>query len=288
MFNNFYSDYFELFSLFIIFILGVLSDNKILNSPKKRLSIQIIAILSFTLISDLEIISTRNIYLDNLLSVDFINIFFTSFCILILINGTNFIDGLNGNVLSYYLIITLLFLFSKFNFEYLFQSNSLNNLFIILILLLLFNYFNIIFLGDNGAYLLGFIFSILLIRLHKYNIDISPYFIIVILWYPCFENLFSIIRKQIFKTHAFQPDNKHLHQLIFFYNSKKFKKKSKLFINNLSSIILGCYHIPVMFFAFDNYNKTNIQLLLLLLNFIVYLIVYERLDKFKKKYSDQI
>ena len=50
-------------------------------------------------------------------------------------------------------------------------------------------------LGDTGAYILSFFVGFLIISCHKLNPYISPYFFITIIWYPCYENLFSIIRK---------------------------------------------------------------------------------------------
>ena len=39
-----------------------------------------------------------------LLSNDYFNIFFTVFCLAILLNGSNFLDGLNGLISGYYLM----------------------------------------------------------------------------------------------------------------------------------------------------------------------------------------
>ena len=43
--------------------------------------------------------------------------FFTSFCLIIVINGTNFIDGINLNALTYYLLITVVLYFLSFEFN---------------------------------------------------------------------------------------------------------------------------------------------------------------------------
>ena len=140
---------------------------------------------------------------------------------LIIVNGTNFIDGANTIVIGYFSIIILILL----NIGII-KSNLLidldNNYFAIILLFLFFlNFFNKIFLGDSGAYLISFLFCFLLLEIHMVNPQISPYFIILLLWYPGFENLFSIIRKQRFKKSALKPDVYHLHQLIFYYFQKK-------------------------------------------------------------------
>ena len=47
------------------------------------------------------------------------------------------------------------------------------------------------------------------------NDSISPYFICLLLWYPAFENLFSIIRRFSLKNNIEQADQGHLHQIIY-------------------------------------------------------------------------
>ena len=85
-----------LLSMIIMFILGIFSDLKIINSPKLRFLLQSLIILIFVYFTNLEILETRNEYLDKFLKNQLINFIFVNFCILILVNGSNFIDGLNG------------------------------------------------------------------------------------------------------------------------------------------------------------------------------------------------
>ena len=277
-----YLGYLELFFLFSIFLSGILSDVKIFNSPIKRLFFQILIIITSISFSEIGIASTRIDFIDYLLMNKIINIIFTAFCIMIVINGSNFIDGLNGLVIGYYLIIVIILLNSNLNIELYFQSNLLINFMIALLILLIFNFLNKVFLGDNGSYLIGFLFSIYLIRIHQINAEISPYFIILLLWYPCFENLFSIIRKKTSKILAMDPDNNHLHHLFFLFILKKFKIENKLIANNLTSIIINIYHFFIFFIALQKLDKTNVQLILIVINITIYLCTYIFLVKFKK------
>ena len=132
---------------------------------------------------------------DIVLNNKFFAIFFSAFCLLILINGCNFIDGLNGLLISSTIII--LFMLTKLNLidNLIISDRSIDQIIFILLLLLLLNIFNILLLGDSGAYLLGFFIGYLIVSSHRINPDISPYFFISLIWYPCFENLFSILRK---------------------------------------------------------------------------------------------
>ena len=102
-------------------------------------------------------------------------------------------------------------------------------------------------LGDAGAYVLSFFVGYLIIICHSSNPDISPYFFITLLWYPCYENLFSIIRKLKNKFSPLSPDNNHLHQLIY----QKFNKiiSDKVIANNASSILINIANFIILLLA---------------------------------------
>ena len=96
-----YNNVFYILIIFSIFMLGFLSDRKVIVSAKQRFLFQIILILFSVIFLDLKILSSRILFFDNLLELFYFNILFTCFCLLILINGSNFIDGLNGLLLIY-------------------------------------------------------------------------------------------------------------------------------------------------------------------------------------------
>ena len=102
-------------------------------------------------------------------------------------------------------------------------------------------------MGDTGAYVLGFFYGYLLIKIYSEYQIFSPFFVILLLWYPCFENLFSIIRKFQLKKSPIKPDNNHLHQLIYFYLKKKYKVNN-LFANNYGSLIILLYNLIVFWY----------------------------------------
>jgi len=280
---NFYNLSSEFIYISIIFIIGALSDIKKFNSPKYRLLVQSVLILLFVYNFNIELSSTRLEFLDYLLNNIYFNIFFVGFCILIVINGTNFIDGLNGLVLLYYISISFILINSGLEIKIFGNENFLIQLVIILTVIFLINAFNKLYLGDSGSYLIGFIFAIFLLKIYMINQHISPYFIILLLWYPCFENLFSIIRKNSFKKSPIKPDTKHLHQLLFYYLTKKFNFKNKLVSNSLTSILINFYNLTIFLIGFNQLTKTNLQILLILMNLIIYLILYYQLFKFRYK-----
>ena len=153
--------------------------------------------------------------------------------------------------------------------------------FALLFLFLLFlNFNNKLFLGDNGAYSLSFLLGFFLIKIYNLNVNLSPYFIILLLWYPCFENLFSIIRKFKNKSNPLNPDNKHLHQYLYAYVKKKFRF-SELLSNNISSLVINTFNLIIFFLSAIRPEHTIHQLSLLMISIIIYLISYNLLKKLR-------
>ena len=260
----------------------MLSDlNKVL-SPNIRLLLQIIIVFFLIIFTKLEINSTRIIILDQFLENNTINIFFVSFCILILVNGTNFIDGLNGLSLGYYLIVTIALLNNNFEYSNLLQRNELFYMSFFLFTFLIFNQFNLFFIGDSGAYSLGLIFSFLLINIYKENPNISPFYIVLLVWYPCFELLFSILRKFNINLSPAKPDIRHLHQLIYDLIKIKFNF-SKLKSNNISSILILLFNSISIFLASIDVRSTENQIILIIVNGLLYTIIYRILIDHKNK-----
>jgi len=258
--------------IFLIFLLGIFSDLKILNSAKFRFSLQIILLFLFIFINEIYIQNTKVIFIDQLLNNKIFNYFFVLFCMLILINGTNFIDGLNTNVLGYYIILSIFL--SQTSNDYFITTYPYWNLWIfILIILYLFNFFNKLFIGDSGSYLLGFFYGYIIIESYASNQNLSPFYIVLLVWYPCFETLFSIIRKFRLRKSPILPDTKHLHQLLYQMIKKKLKL-SNIKSNVLGANIINFYNLIIIFLASIYSNNTQYQIILIFLNILVYCYVY--------------
>ena len=259
-------------------LIGLFSDLKKLNSPIIRFLLQLFLIVFCVYSSDILLDVTRITFLDYLLNNYYFSIIFTSFCILIIVNGSNFIDGINSLAIGYYIFITIILLILKNDGFQISFNFPLNLLLLCLLVLFFFNLSNKLYLGDSGAYLLGFLFSIELINFYLKN-TISPFFIILLLWYPAFENLFSIMRKINIETSPLAPDTNHLHQLIFIFLKKK--KYSLLKANNVTGISINIYNGTIMMIAAINPTNTQVQIILIILNLLIYTFFYMRLFKYK-------
>ena len=264
-----------------IYLIGFFSDRKILVSPKKRFLIQCVLILLFVVIFDIRINSSRIELFDVILSNKIFAIPFSAFCLLILINGSNFIDGLNGLLISCTIIILLMLVKLNLIDNSIISDRSINLILLTLLLLLLLNIFNVLMLGDSGAYLLGFFMGFIIISSHVKNPNISPYFFISLIWYPCFENLFSILRKINKEFSPLKPDSKHLHQLVFFFLSKRFNLKLVI-SNNLSSVIICLFNFLIVYISTLNPSSTIFQIKLIATSIIFYNVCYVLLFRFYK------
>jgi len=232
----------------------------------------------FYLSGDILII-TRLEIIDNLMNYNLTRILLCTFFFMVLINGFNFIDGTNCLCPLNLLIISIftILLIESLNMRY--MNNELIILIIALLIFLFLNFFGKNFLGDGAVYGLSFLLGFILLKLSLIDNSISPYFIANLLWYPAFENLFSILRRSFFKTNNYLPDNDHLHQLIFkFFKKKNITKKNFLLSSlvglSINSVLLLGYLIGMNF-----YHHTMTQVVLIIMGIFLYLISYFFLKK---------
>ena len=131
-----------------------MSDLKKINSASLRFLMQAMIIVCFVNYLNIEINFTRINFVDEILQNQLINILFVTFCLMVLMNGSNFIDGINCNNATYFLIVSSIIFFNFNDFEL--NNEILINLSIILFTIILFNSFGIIYLGDSGRILLHY------------------------------------------------------------------------------------------------------------------------------------
>ena len=259
----------------LIYILGFLSDINKLSSPIKRIILQVILLTALIIISETFVDSIRIADIDFLLkNYYFFKIFFTLFCLLVFINGSNFIDGVNTLASGYFIIIisTLIYISAfKLNIEI---DSDIQKLLMFLIVFVFFNLFSKSLLGDGGSYLISTIIGLYCVDLYSIsNFFISPYFIALLLWYPALENLFSILRRQFFEKNKIKSaDNLHLHHLIFQLINKKLKKKE--LSNNLTGILINLVIVAIIFLGTIFPNHTTFLICLIIFKTFIYSLSY--------------
>ena len=257
----------------IIIFLTILEDIKHFLSPKLRLVILFFVSVIFVFFADLPQIKISSIFIDEQNIIVFYSLYILS--LIMIMNGFNFIDGLNG--LSSFNFITIFI--SIYFLADLYQDEEIKNWSIFLVLLSLFflvlNFpFGKFFLGDSGSYLYAFLSGSTIIMLFERNAEAPTLLALLVLAYPITEIIFSIIRKSLKKFSPMAPDNLHIHQLI--YNKLNGDKK---FRNNLASLIMAFFWLSPLLLVILSIQTSVKNIILYLSYFSFYLVSYYGLSK---------
>ncbi len=141
---------------------------------------------------------------------------FTAFAVAGVANATNIIDGANGLVGGFAVLVLGAYGWVAYQVD--------DQLVLIASLLMLGPVLGFlpwnwprgrIFMGDGGAYLLGFWLAEIGVLLVVRNPEVSPWFPLLVMAYPIWETLYSVFRRRVLRTQQIvRPDSRHLHQLI--------------------------------------------------------------------------
>jgi UDP-GlcNAc:undecaprenyl-phosphate/decaprenyl-phosphate GlcNAc-1-phosphate transferase len=154
---------------------------------------------------------------DSILTIGVVSIVVTCFAVAGVANAFNLIDGYNGlaGMVAVIILAGLAYVAGQVG-DRAVMIASFTAMGAILGFLI-WNYpRGLIFLGDGGAYLIGFLVAELSVLLVARNPLVSPWFPLLLAFYPIFETVFTIFRRVVIgKTHPGLPDAAHLHQLIY-------------------------------------------------------------------------
>ena len=264
--------------LFAIFLVGIISDTNLISSPLKRIIIQLFIVSIFLYMDPTYIYSVRIEMIDYYLQNSYLGYFFTLFCFTILINGSNFMDGINILVIGYFLIVMSIIVYLSNNFNLELNIHLVKTVLLVLSIIFVFNFFGKLFLGDSGVYTISFVIGYILINFSSDNHIVSPYFVVCMLWYPAYENLFSIIRKKFNKKSVTEPDKTHLHQLLYIFIRNKFSYPVKI-INTLTGLIIILFNLLILIVGVKYFNDTQKLITLILLSVVFYNYTYYYLKK---------
>ncbi len=258
----------------IIFLFSFYEDLKQSLSPYFRLSILFVGSFIFVFFSKLPDINISIILI--IKDYEIVKILLFILSLMLLMNGFNFIDGLNG--LSSFNFISIMS--SILYIGYCYNDDFIVNLSILIIVIAFFIFllnfpFGKIFLGDSGSYVYALFSGALIIYLFERHSQLPTLLAMVILSYPITEILFSIFRKVYLKYSPLKPDVNHLHHLVFKRLQGNLKTR-----NNIASLIMLPFCImPFILTYFSvNYNL-NDNFLKFIIYFIIYTLSYLFLNK---------
>lgn len=265
-------------------IVGLISDTNLKFNYIFRLGIFFIVLLIYFIQSkNTIIISPENfLFFEKLFfENEFLIFLFPILCTIFFINAANIIDGLHGLKLGSIILILILFSIKITNKESILYEFHLLFIFILFTLFLLNFFTGEIRSGDTGSYFCGFIVATLAISLNRENY-ISSFHILVIIFYPTIEMVFSFTRRLFSKKNPFKPDQEHLHHLVYKYLEVKLKSKKflKNYVNQVSSIIIL---ISQSFILFGTLNfESNFSYFI---TYLILIILYSLIYYFLKKKS---
>jgi len=252
--------------------------------PSYRLLLILFAVVLLVILNNLEIKNFGVFYLDHFLDVPVVNIIFTVLTLSMLINAFNIIDGFNGLLSGFSLIIlaSIAYISNNLGEVYIYELSVISIMSVVAFLILNFPYGKI-FLGDSGAYFLGTLIGFLLINL-IINPMVSTWFALAIVIYPVYEIVFSIFRKKFFfNSPAMEPDSFHLHMLVHknLINCEYFK--NKIFCNSLTSVIIWLLSLFSIIPSLLWYDESLILFLTCLIFMFLYTVLYLKLLSLEKK-----
>jgi len=224
----------ELFSFILILLLFFLLgfyDDKYKIKPSSKFFLSILISICFIVTNNNILIKyfSLSIY-EHKIFLETFSVLFTIFCIIVLINSLNFFDGINGQLLIFFLLV----------FSYLLLKTNRYEFYVFIIIIILFclflNLTNQIFLGDNGVYVL----SVLLITSIVYENNVYKIFtyadeIFFLLLLPGIDLTRLTFFRLIKKKNPFYGDRNHIHHLMI--------KKYSLLITNILLFLLSVFPI---------------------------------------------
>jgi len=202
-----------IFILSPIFIIGLLDDIHNFSPTNKTISLSLLILLFLYfdkqfLLKELYFDDFKKIYLLN----DLFSYFITTFCLLLLINAFNMIDGVNGLAHSI-LFLWLIILIILFNLNITFYFFAL-----IIFLSFILNYQGKYFLGNSGSLFLSSFIGLLTIYLYNSNLNfrnlINVEKIILIFLIPGLDMLRLFILRISNNKSPFSGDINHFHHYL--------------------------------------------------------------------------
>jgi UDP-GlcNAc:undecaprenyl-phosphate/decaprenyl-phosphate GlcNAc-1-phosphate transferase len=258
-----------LISAMPIIVIGAKEDLFHNTSPRLRLIFMIVSASLFIYLLPTNLPEINFPLLNKVLSFSVMKEIFFIFSILVIINGNNLIDGVNGNMALTNIVQLCVLALLAFNVSDIFITELCLILLIPLMVFLIFNFpYGKIFSGDAGAYFYGFSISASVIYLFGKYDQLLSWNAILILIYPSIELLFSFIRKKMFeKKSPLTPDAKHLHSIIFRHLSKN------LNLTNNSFVVIYLLPLIIAPFLVYLYSDDFFSIIFYILIIFVYFIM---------------
>ena len=248
--ENFLETLVLLFSLSLMFFIGLLDDKYFLNY-RIKFFLLLLAILPCLIIDNNLIITNINFtFTDKNFYLDYFSIPFTILCIMLFINALNLFDGIDLQVGTYILFLSLYFIFFL-------KSVYFLPVLVACVFFLYLNFKKEIFLGDSGSILIGFLISYFCIKSSKFGLLKSDQ-IFIIMMLPGIDMFRLFLVRLSSGKNPFKGDRKHLHHIMiekFGYTNSFILIQLLIFIplllmifTKISSVIIILFSVIIYFY----------------------------------------
>jgi UDP-GlcNAc:undecaprenyl-phosphate GlcNAc-1-phosphate transferase len=208
------------YSLFIvaasvIFIVGLAEDLGFGVSPLRRLCAVCLASVLAIWFLGVWLPRLDIPGLDGLMTYAFVGVPFTLLVTAGIANGFNLIDGVNGlaSLTAIAAAIALGLIAERAGYSEMVHLSTLLAAGIFGFFMINYPY-GLIFLGDAGAYTIGFVLSWFGIAVLLNAPEVSPWAILLTMFWPLADTLLAIYRRARGKVATMAPDRLHVHQLV--------------------------------------------------------------------------
>ncbi len=274
----------------ILFFVGI-KDDILIIAPLTKLIGQIFAVSIIAFFSDLQFTDLHGFFGISHISPLF-GVPLTIFVYLVIVNGFNLIDGIDGLAASIGVVaagVTGVWFFLVKEYQYALVAAAVTGSLFGFLRYNVFGKKNKIFMGDTGSLILGLVISVLIVKFNemniKHNFDYAKYaapaISIAILTVPLYDTLRVMFIRFFQKKPLFQPDKQHIHHIFI-----------RLGLSHKQAvIILSAINLIFALSAMYLHNLIGIRrmiLLLLLSAMVVFYIPVLILNLKKKKKSDEL
>jgi UDP-GlcNAc:undecaprenyl-phosphate GlcNAc-1-phosphate transferase len=231
----------------VLFFVG-LKDDILIIAPLKKLSGQVFAVLIIVVLGNLRFTNLHEFLgVHQLLYVH--SFLLTTFVLIVIINGFNLIDGIDGLASGVGIIASLFFgVFFYINGEigYAVIAASMAGSLIAFFWFNVFGFENKIFMGDTGSLLVGLFLAVMVVRFNEMNIlqtgnwylHSAPAVSFGILVIPLFDTIRVFTIRILRGRSPFRADKNHVHHRLLALGFSHLKATLILLAANVCVIII--------------------------------------------------
>jgi UDP-GlcNAc:undecaprenyl-phosphate/decaprenyl-phosphate GlcNAc-1-phosphate transferase len=207
-------------AIILIFFIG-LKDDILVIAPNKKLIVQVLASMIMIILGDIRITNLHGFA--GMHEIPYVaSILVSIFVTIVVLNGMNLIDGIDGLASGIGIVTSLAFgvyFYKVGEMQYVILMSALVGSLLAFFFFNVFGEKNKIFMGDTGSLILGLVLAVFAIKFNEMNLTAqgklhlmsAPSVSIGILMVPLFDTLRVFVIRLMKRKSPFLADNNHVH-----------------------------------------------------------------------------